>query len=143
MKLRDSKVQRLTRPGHHLLHRELKAVGVPFLAGERAKLAAQNAIVGIIDIAVDDVARAVAHFSLPHEICNRAHRIQVFALEQPQGIGLANALPRDDLVVDVAQLAALQKKTHCTRNPPRKTTSETVTIRNTTLISALRRKNAR
>src|SRR5687768_9787445 len=142
VKLRDAEVQGLARFVHHLLDGELKAIGVTLLASKSAELAAQDAIVGVIDVAVDDIAGAVANLSVAHKIRNRAHRVQVFAFEEPERLVFVNAFARDYLVVDVAQLAALQKKFHCTRNPPRKSTSETVTIRKTTLISALSRKNA-
>ena len=89
---------------------ELEAVGVAFLAGERAELAAQDAVIGVIDVAVDDVAGAVAGFLLPREIRDGADGVQVLGFKQPQRVRLGNAFARGDLVVNVAQLRCVERK---------------------------------
>src|SRR5205085_12533316 len=80
--------------------------------------------------------------ALPHEISDRADRIEVFALEEAQAVRIGNAFAGDNFVVDVAQFAAFEKKAHRNLNPPWNTTSVTVTTRKTVLIKALSRKNA-
>src|SRR5438445_5245605 len=108
----DAQRGRLPRFLHDFIHGQLEAVLVAFLARERAKLAAQDAVVRVIDIAVDDVAGAAAVPAPVDEVRNGADRVEVFALEEPQGVGVGNPLTRNDFVVEVAQLAALNKKVH-------------------------------
>src|SRR5882672_6039407 len=130
----DAKMQRLARHLHNLLDRVLKPIRIAFFAGESAKLAAQDAVVGIVDVTIENVACAVSVFALPHEIGNGPKTIQVLALEKPECIGLGNTLSRDNLLVDVAQFAPLERKTHRNLNPPLNTTSVTVTTRKIKLI---------
>ena len=112
VQLRDTQPQRLARLLDNLLQRELEAVGVALLAGERAELAAQNAVVRVVDVAVDDVAGAVAHLAPPGQVCNGAQGIQILAFEQPQRVGLGNPLAGGDLFVEVANFAVLDEKLH-------------------------------
>ena len=55
----DAQLQRLARLVDNFLNGELEAVGVAFLLREGAELAGENAVIGIVDVAVDDVAGAV------------------------------------------------------------------------------------
>ena len=91
---------------------KLKAIGIAFLARERAKLAGQNTVVRIVDVAIDDVARAVADLALPDKICDGADGVQVSRFKEPEGVGIGDAFIGDNLVVNVAQLATLNDKTH-------------------------------
>ncbi len=120
----------------------LEAVGVALFAGERAELAAQDAVVGVIDVAIDDVAGAVAGFALAGQVRDGADGVQVLRFKQPERVGLGNAFARGDLVVKVAQSAALGEKIHRPKLKCGNTTSATVTTRNTMLIRAFSRKNA-
>src|SRR3989442_4260146 len=138
----DAQRQRLARLLHDLVNAQLEAVLVAFLTGERAELAAQDAIVRIVDVAVDDITGAAAVLALVHKIGDGADCVEVFALEQPQGIGVGNPLAGDHFVVEVAQIAALQKEVHRINRNHGNITSVTTATRKTTLISALRRKNA-
>ena len=95
-----------------LLDGELEAVGVALLAGEGAELAAQDAVVRVVDVAVDDVAGAAAHFALAGEVGDGADGIQVFAFEQAERVGLGNPLAGGDLVIEVAEFAALDEELH-------------------------------
>src|SRR6266545_103568 len=142
VQLGDPDGQRLARFLDHLRNRQLEAVLVAFLAGERAELAAQDAVVRIVDVAVDDVAGATAVLALVDKIRNGADGVQVFALEKPQGVGLGNPVAGGDFVADIAQLAALQKKVHRINRNHGNTISVVTAIKNTLLISALSRKNA-
>jgi hypothetical protein len=54
----------------------------------------------------------ISNFALPHEIRNRAERVQILRFKQSQRVGLGNTFARDDLVVNVAQLAVLNEKIH-------------------------------
>src|ERR1039457_5601154 len=112
VQLGDSQAERLTGFLDDLLDRELEAIGVTLLAGKRTELAAQDTIVRVVDVAVDDVAGAIAHLSLPGEVGNRANGVQVFALEKAKRVGFGNPLAGGDLVIKVAEFALLDKKLH-------------------------------
>ena len=60
VQFRDAELQRLARLLDNFLDGKLEAVGVAFLARERAELAGQDAVIRVVDVAVDDVAGAVA-----------------------------------------------------------------------------------
>src|ERR1039458_4978491 len=108
----DAQAERLTGFLDDLLDRELEAVGVTLLAGEGAELAAQDPGVRVVDVAVDDVAGAIAHLALPGEVGDRAEGVQVFALEKAECVGLGNPLAGGDPVIKLPQLALLDKKLH-------------------------------
>src|ERR1035437_2554157 len=112
VQFRDAELQRLARFPDDFLDGKLEAVGVAFLARERAELAREDAVVRVVDVAVDDVAGAVADFALPHEIGDGTEGVQVLRFKQPHRIGFGNAFARDDFVVDVAEFAALNEKIH-------------------------------
>src|SRR5581483_141871 len=123
---------------------ELEAVRVALLSGEGAELAAQDAGVGVIDVAIDDVAGAVAGLALAREVGDGADGIEVPALEEAQGVGFGDAFAGGDLFMEVPEFAALRKKVHRPKKITRgNTTSATVTIKNTMLMRALSRKKAR
>ena len=65
VQFRDAERQRLARLLDNFLDGMLEAVGVALFAGEGAELAAQDAVIGVIDVAVDDVAGAIADLALP------------------------------------------------------------------------------
>ena len=112
VQFRDAERERLTRLLHHLLDAQLEAVLVALLAGEGAELAGEDAVVRVVEVAVEDVAGAVAHLPLPREVRDGPDGVDVLALEKPQGVGIGKALPGDDLVVEVTQSAVLNGKTH-------------------------------
>src|ERR1035438_8636624 len=112
VQLGDAQAKGLAGLLDDFLHGELEAVGVALLAGEGAELAAQDAVVRVVDVTVDDVAGAVAHFALPGEVGNRANGVQVFALEKAKRVGFGNPLAGGDLVIEVAEFAALDEKLH-------------------------------
>jgi len=117
VQLGDAQVQRLARFLNDFLDAELEAVGVALFAREGAELAAQDAVVRVVDVAVDDVAGAVADAALPRDVRDRADGVQVFALEQAQRVGLGDPFTRGDFVVEVSQFGALDKKVHLIRLP--------------------------
>src|ERR1051325_4142337 len=86
VKFRDADMQGFPRHGHDLIGGVLKSVRIALLASKRAKLAAQDAVVGIIDVAINDVGRPVSVFPLICEIGDRAKSIEVFALEKPDRV---------------------------------------------------------
>src|SRR5438132_3495855 len=112
MQLGNAKSQRLARLLHNFLYAVLKAIRVALLACERAELATEDAVVGIVDVAIDDVAGAIADLPLTRLISDRPHGIEVFAFKQTEGVAFRYALAGSHFFVDVPQLAALNKKMH-------------------------------
>jgi len=112
VQFRNAELERLTRLFDHLRNGQLETIRVAFLARERAELAAQDAVIRVVDVAIDDVAGAVANLLLPREISDGAEGVQVFGLKQPQRVGFGNALAGGDLVLEVAQFAALDEEMH-------------------------------
>ena len=112
VQFRDAELERLARLPDDFFDRELKAVGVTFLARERAELARQDAIVRVVDVAIDDVAGAVAGLFMARQVRDGPDGVQVLRFKQPQRVGFGNAFAGGDLVIQVAQPAALNKKVH-------------------------------
>ena len=108
----DAQAKRLAGLLDDFLDGELEAVGVALLAGEGAELAVQDAVVRVVDVTVDDVAGAVAHFALPGEVGDRADGIQLFALKKAEGVGLGDPLAGGDFIIKVAEFALLDEKLH-------------------------------
>ena len=109
----DAEFQGFPRLFNDLPDGQLKAVGVAFLARERAELARQDAVVRVVDVAVDDVAGAVAGFFPARQVGDGADGVQILGFKQPERVGLGNAFAGGDLVVEVAQFAALNEEIHC------------------------------
>ena len=106
------KVQGLAGFLDHLPDAQLETVRIALFPREGAEPAAQDAVVRVVEIPVDDVAGPPAHLALLRQAGNRPEGMQIPALEQPQRIGLGNPLAGGGLVVEVPQLAALDKEVH-------------------------------
>src|SRR5208282_6341812 len=98
--------------GDDFLDGELEAVGVALLAGKGTELAAQDAIIRVVDVAVDDVAGATAGFALASEVGDGANGVEVLALEEAERVGLGNSLAGGDLVIEVTEFAVLDEELH-------------------------------
>src|SRR5436305_11482813 len=101
----DPEAHRFARFLDDFFDAELEAVCIAFLARERTKLAAQDAIIRVIDIAIDDVAGAIgtgAEPELPGEISDSPKSVQVFAFKEAESGSCGNALARADLVIKIA-----------------------------------------
>src|SRR5438477_4240667 len=72
MQLGDPQAQRVTGLGGDFFHVELKTVRIALFSGEGAELAAQDAIIRVVDVAIDNIARAVPNLALAREVRNRA-----------------------------------------------------------------------
>ena len=115
MQFRNSQMERLARLLHDLLDGELESIGIAFFARKGAKLAAQDAIIGIIDISVDDVARAVAdsgRTGSAGKIRDGTHGVEILALEKPQRVRLGNSFTGSHFVVEAAEFGALHEEMH-------------------------------
>jgi hypothetical protein len=94
------------------INRQLEPVGIALLSGKGTKLAAQDAVVRVVDVAIDDIAGPIANFSLARHIGYRPDRIYILALEKAQRVRFGNAFAGDNLVIDVPEIAALDEKLH-------------------------------
>jgi hypothetical protein len=112
VQLGNAKVQGLARFLNNFIDAELEAVGVAFLAGKGAEFAAQDAVGGLVNVAVDDVAGSVAHFAPASQVGDGTQGVQVLALEKAQRVGVGQASAGGDLLIKVAQVAALDEKIH-------------------------------
>src|ERR1019366_6964572 len=112
MQFGDTQAESLAGLGHDFLDGELEAIGVALLAGEGAELAAQDAVIRVVDVAVDDVAGTAGHFALPDKVGDGAENVQVVALEKAERVGLGNPLAGGDLVVKIAEITALDEELH-------------------------------
>src|ERR1019366_9279181 len=72
VQFRDAEFQCLTGLFDHLVRRQFESVLVALLARKRAELAGENAVIRVIDVAVENVAGAVADLLLSRQIRNRA-----------------------------------------------------------------------
>jgi hypothetical protein len=87
---------RASAPWPPFARRSTRSRPVALLAGEGAELAAQDAVVRVVDVAVEDVAGPVAVLTAVDQIRDGAEA-QIARLEQAQGIGLGEALAGDGL----------------------------------------------
>ena len=70
VQFRDAELQRFARFLDHLRNGQLETIRITFLARERTELAAQDAVVRVVEVAIDDIAGAIADFLLAREIGN-------------------------------------------------------------------------
>jgi hypothetical protein len=117
MQFGDAELESLTSLLNDLLNSVLEPVGIALFTRESAELAAENAIIGVVDVTIQDVTGPVTIFPLAHQVGDCAEGVQVFALEQFNGFPLGNAFPGSDLIVKVPQRAALDKALHAIEIP--------------------------
>src|ERR1017187_1904569 len=136
MNFRDAELECFLRFLDHL--REVVFVGACIAPPpiKRAKVAVENADIGVIDVAVKDVVSGVAILALAHEDRHHANDGQVLRPVEAEAIVLIDALGHLNLLVNVPQLRTLNQLVHC------KTTSTTTAPRKTALMTAFMRKNA-
>ena len=112
VQFRNSQLQRLARFLDDLLDGELETVGITFFPRKRAELAAQNTVIRIIDVTIENVTGMVPDFALAPAMGHCAERMEILALEKPQSVRFREALPGGYLVVKIAEFAALSKEMH-------------------------------
>src|SRR5262245_26807809 len=91
----DPKVKRFAGFLNNFINRKLETIRVALFTGKGAELAAENAIIRIIDIAINDIASPVADPALASEISDGTKCIQIFGFEKPQSIDIRNPFARD------------------------------------------------
>jgi len=97
---------------YDLIQVELKSVRIALLPRKRAKVTAQDAVVRIVNVPVDDVTGPVAGLALAHDLGDGADGVQVLRLEQAKRVTLRDSFPGSDFVVDVLQPASLDQEMH-------------------------------
>src|ERR1700746_132624 len=120
MQLCNSEMESFLCLLNDFLDGKLKTVCIPLFPCKRTELAAQNAVIGIINVTIEDVTGAVADFALPGQIGKCPKHVQLFALKQTKRLLIRNALSRSDLFVKITQWAALDEKLHGIRLPERR-----------------------
>src|SRR5205085_10031814 len=66
-------------------------------------LAAQDAVIGVVDVGIDDVGGAVADLASAGDVRKSAEGVEVARAEETQGFVFGEAFACDRLVVEVAQ----------------------------------------
>ena len=112
MEFGDAQGQRLTGLGHHLFFGQLKPVVVALLAAEGAELAAQDAVVGVVDVPVEDVGSLAPIAALVGEVGQSRQRVEVPGLEQPQPVSGRQSLTGDHLVPNVLKPVGSVEQIH-------------------------------
>lgn len=90
----------------------LKSIGVALLSRKGAELAAQYAVVGVVEIAVNDVAGAVACFAIPRHVRQCPHCVEVLFVEKAHCLGVGNPLAGCHFVIDAGQVPGPGNRTH-------------------------------
>src|SRR5437867_11104777 len=75
--LRDPKAERFSHHADNFVDRVFKGVRIALLGGESAKLAGEDANVGIIDVTVVNVGRVVAVLLLAHDVSDHSKRVKI------------------------------------------------------------------
>ena len=134
--LRDAEFERFLRLLDHLRQVVLVRAGITPPPVERAEVTVEDADVGVIDVAVEDVERDVAVVAFAHQVGHRADGRQIVRPKQPQAIFLVDALSGVDLLDNVAEFRPLDQFVH------RHATSVMIATNSTKLIAAFMRKKA-
>jgi len=78
----------------------LEGMSVTLLRGKGTELAGEDTNIRVIDVAIVNVGREVAAFSLAHDIRHHAERVQVVALIELKRIALRYPRPGLDFLCD-------------------------------------------
>lgn len=103
MNLGDSLLQSVARCALDLRDRHLEGVRVAPTCTERAKLAGKHANIGIINIAVEDIGRAVAVFALTDDVSDLAEGMEIVRSKQSKSLLLADPLSIEDSLMNIAK----------------------------------------
>jgi hypothetical protein len=103
MNLGDSLLQSVARGTLDLRDRHLEGVGVAFTGTESAKLTGKHANIGIVNITVEDIGRAVAVFALTDDVGDLAEGIKIVRTKQSKSLLLADPLSIEDSLMNIAE----------------------------------------
>lgn len=87
----------------HFIDGEFEAVLVTFFAGEGAELATEDAVIGVIDVAVDDIAGAGVVTLAVGEVGEAADGGDIGVLQEEEGVLFGDALAGVDFIGDGAE----------------------------------------
>lgn len=92
MEFGDAEFEGLSGLFDHGFGGELEAVGVAFFAGEGAELAGEDAVVGVVEVAIDEVGGEVTDLALAGEVGEGAEGVEVGMGEELEGVGVGETL---------------------------------------------------
>src|SRR5260370_340874 len=99
MDLSDSLTQSVSRRAFNLRNRHLEGVRIASACTERAKLAGEDANIGIIDVAVQDIGCPVAVFAFTDDICYLTEGIEIVGPKKSKRLLLVDTFYIEDFVV--------------------------------------------
>jgi hypothetical protein len=103
MDLSNSLIQGITGGGLNFRYRHLEGVRVALASAKGAKLAGEHADIGVIDIAVENIGRAIAVFPFTNDISDLAERIQIIRAKENNGLLLADSFIVEDFMINALE----------------------------------------
>src|SRR3954468_6380797 len=98
--LRNPKPQSVCHSSYDLLSGMLKCVRVPLFCGKSAKLAGENADIGIVNVTIMDVGSEIAVFPFAHHAGQNAQGIEIGASIKSERVRFRDSLARLYLLRD-------------------------------------------
>jgi hypothetical protein len=98
--------------GQHLVEGQLEAVGVAFLAGEGAELATEDAVIGVIEVAVDEVGGVGSDAAVAEFVGQGTEGVEVAGSEEGQGFLGGEALAVEESLAKGLERGALPAAVH-------------------------------
>ena len=96
----DADIEAALHAVEDFINGHLKGVLLVFARSECAELAAEDAVVGVVDVEVVDVGADVPVLALADDVGDCAEGVQVAAAVEGEGVGIGDALAVAHLVVD-------------------------------------------
>ena len=103
MDLGDSLITGTKGGGLNFRYCHLKGMRVAFACAKRAKLTGEHADIGVVDIAVENIGRAIAVFPFTNDISDLAESIQIIRAKESDGFLLADTFALEDLMINALQ----------------------------------------
>ena len=98
--LRDPHQKRAANGLNDFGNGHFERMRITFPSAEGTKLAGENADVGVIDVAIEDVSGTVPVFSFTNDVGDQAERVDVGGPVQTTCFAVAYSFCCDDLIVD-------------------------------------------
>jgi hypothetical protein len=95
-----------------LLNGELKTIGIALLPGEGAELAAEDAIIGVIQVAIDQVGGMGADAAVAEFIGQGTEGVEVAGSEEAQGFFGGEAFSVEEALTEGMERGALPAAIH-------------------------------
>jgi hypothetical protein len=102
VQLGNAEIQRFAGFFQNLFERELESVRIALFAREGTELAAQDAVVGIVDVAIEDETRPRPDFLLARQVGDGSKGVEVTRFEKTLGVCVGDPFAASYLVVNIA-----------------------------------------